>query len=187
MGTVLALPIVWFDGVKTATIERAKQEDTFPVKVTGKAEAEIRLLVENMGCINYGSHIYDKKGIPGVALGNMQHLFGWEMHCLPMDDLDKLVFTEKGVLDTDNPTFLCGEFSVDEPYDTFVEIVGGKKGFVTVNGFNLGRYFNLSTPQKTLYVPSTILNKGVNEIVIFESDGRSDAVYAEFSDVPKLS
>ena len=68
-----------------------------------------------------------------------------------------------------------------------VEIVGGKKGFVTVNGFNLGRYFNMSTPQKTLYVPSAILKKGVNEIVIFESDGTNDAVYAEFSDVPKLS
>ena len=91
------------------------------------------------------------------------------------------------MLDTDNPTFLCGEFSVDEHYDTFVEIVGGKKGFVTVNGFNLGRYFNMSTPQKTLYVPSAILKKGVNEIVIFESDGTNDAVYAEFSDVPKLS
>ena len=179
--------IVWLDGVKTATIERAKQEDTFPVRTVDKEETEIRLLVENMGRVNYGSHIYDKKGITGVALVNMQHLFGWEMHCLPMDDLDKLAFTEKSTLCTDNPTFLCGEFSVGEPCDTFVEIVGGKKGFVTVNGFNLGRYFNMSTPQKTLYVPSAILKKGVNEIVIFESDGTNDAVYAEFSDVPKLS
>ena len=42
---------------------------------------------------------------------------------------------------------------------------------MTVNGFNIGRYFNPAGPQKTLYVPAPLLREGENEIVVFESDG----------------
>lgn len=177
---------VYLDGVKTAVLERAKHEDTFPVKTLGKKSTKLQMLVENMGRINYGPFIYDRKGISGARFGYQQYLFGWEMHCLPMDDLDKLKFVKAGKFDTQNPTFLRAEFNVDKPADTFVEIVGGKKGFVTVNGFNLGRYFNTSSPQKTLYVPAPVLKAGKNEIVVFESDGIDGEIYADFLDTPKL-
>lgn len=42
------------------------------------------------------------------------------------------------------------------------------KGFIVVNGFNLGRYWPLSGPQITLYVPKEILRKKGNSIVIVE-------------------
>ena len=46
---------------------------------------------------------------------------------------------------------------------------GFTKGCIFVNGFNLGRYWNVG-PQKTLYVPAPVLKKE-NEIVVFELEG----------------
>ena len=55
----------------------------------------------------------------------------------------------------------------------------GRKGFVVINGFNIGRYWEIG-PQKTLYVPRSILNEGENEIVVFESDGLKGEPVVEF-------
>jgi beta-galactosidase len=56
---------------------------------------------------------------------------------------------------------------------------------VTVNGFNIGRYFNPAGPQKTLYVPAPLLREGENEIVVFENDGYEEAV-VELTDTAVL-
>jgi beta-galactosidase len=56
---------------------------------------------------------------------------------------------------------------------------------VVVNGFNIGRYFNLAGPQRTLYLPAPMLKTGRNEIVVFESDG-TDALEIELFDKPDL-
>ena len=52
----------------------------------------------------------------------------------------------------------------------FGKLENFKKGFVVVNGFNLGRYWEIG-PQQTLYLPASLLNVGKNEIIVFESDG----------------
>ena len=44
------------------------------------------------------------------------------------------------------------------------------KGIVIVNGFNLGRYYNVG-PTFSLYVPGSLLKKGKNQIIIFETEG----------------
>jgi beta-galactosidase len=51
---------------------------------------------------------------------------------------------------------------------------GWNKGVVWVNGHNLGKYWNIG-PQQTLYVPGCWLNKGKNELIIFEQmyDGQT--------------
>jgi beta-galactosidase GanA len=41
------------------------------------------------------------------------------------------------------------------------------KGFVYVNGHNLGRFWNIG-PQQRLYCPSGWLKKGENEIIVFD-------------------
>jgi len=41
------------------------------------------------------------------------------------------------------------------------------KGVVFINGHNLGRYWDLG-PQETLYIPSPWLQKGLNELLVFE-------------------
>ena len=63
------------------------------------------------------------------------------------------------------PVFLKGTFKADKG-ECFVDMTGFTKGYVFVNGFNLGRYWDIG-PQKALYLPGAIL-KDKNEIIIFE-------------------
>ena len=60
-----------------------------------------------------------------------------------------------------------GNFNLKKLGDTFLDMRGWNKGVVWVNGHNLGKYWNIG-PQQTLYVPGCWLNKGKNELIIFE-------------------
>lgn len=95
---------------------------------------------------------------------------------MTMDDLGELTYGEAQPSGT-VPAFLRGTLTVEgTPCDTYIKLDGFTKGFVTVNGFNIGRYFNPAGPQKTLYIPAQLLREGENEIVVFESDGYEEAV-----------
>ena len=72
-----------------------------------------------------------------------------------------------------------------DTYDTFLKLDNFKKGFVLINGFNIGRYWEIG-PQKTLYVPASLLKKGKNEIIVFESDGLKGKWEVELCDTPCL-
>ncbi|MBQ9692674.1 MAG: beta-galactosidase, partial [Clostridia bacterium] len=149
-------------------------------------KAEIDILVENMGRVNYGPKLRDRKGIESVRFGNTNH-FGWEIYPLPMNDLSGLSFAPaNGEKDIYGPVFLRGELEISgSPKDTFLRLDGFTKGFVTVNGVNIGRYYNPAGPQKTLYVPAPFLKQGKNEIIVFESDF-AVAGEIEFLDKPDL-
>ena len=126
------------------------------------------ILVENMGRVNYGAKIRDRKGIDSVIIG-IQGQFGWNTYCLPMEDeLDSLCFKKIDKMPLNKPTFVRGYFEIDgEPNDTFLRLDGWHKGFVKINGINIGRYFNDAGPQKTLFVPAPFLKSGKNEIFVF--------------------
>lgn len=162
---------VFLDGEPFAVFERSRQSETVNLK-TGDRESELCLLVENMGRINYGSYVTDKKGISGVKLWEVQ-LFDWENISLPMDNLEKLVYKD-GCEAMQTPTFYKGSFFVDKLADTFIKPTGFSKGFILVNGVNIGRYYNAAGPQKTLYIPKCYLKEGENEVIIFDSDGATD-------------
>ena len=124
-----------------------------------------------------------KKGLAGrVLLGRRIH-FNWDVYTLPMDNLDALDFSKAP---NESARFYRGKFTVDALADTFLYLDGFKKGFVVINGFNLGRYWEIG-PQKSLYVPSSVLKEGENEIIVFESDGISGEPCVEFKDYPTLS
>ena len=59
------------------------------------------------------------------------------------------------------------------------------KGFATLNGFNLGRFWEKG-PQKTLYVPASVLKEGKNEIILFDGEHSGDDFSVEFTDKPNL-
>ena len=149
-------------------------------------EACIDLLVENMGRVNYGPKLLDRKGISKVRIGRPHH-FGWDIYTLPMEnELERLEFERIEEDHLEGPVFLRGYLDIDgEPCDAFLRLDGFHKGFVKVNGFNLGRYFNDAGPQKTLYVPAPVLHSGRNEILVFESDS-ADGATVEFTDTPDL-
>ena len=67
-----------------------------------KEGAQLDILVENMGRINYGPYLKDYKGITqGVGLGN-QFLFDWTIYSLPMEDLSGLRFDSASADSTNN-------------------------------------------------------------------------------------
>ncbi|MBR2893062.1 MAG: beta-galactosidase, partial [Clostridia bacterium] len=157
--------------------------DRLETRISAKAGDILTVLCENMGRANFGSKMMRKKGIAGRCLIDGKIHFGWDVYTLPMDNLHKLTFD--GRVPEEKSVFYKGYFSVDEPCDTFLRTDSFTKGFVTVNGFNIGRYWEIG-PQKTMYVPASLLKKGENEIIIFESDGIKGNAETEFTDSPDL-
>ena len=136
------------------------------VKITASEGDILTILVENMGRANFGPKMMRKKGIAGrVLLGRRIH-YNWDVYTLPMDNLEKLTY-QNSVSEPSH--FYCGSFEIDTPLDTFLYLDSFKKGFVVINGFNLGRFLKRG-PQYTLYLPGTLL-KDENEIVILELEG----------------
>lgn len=133
-------------------------------------EMLIEILVEGMGRVNYGHEMEDdRKGIQKVRLA-MQTLFEWEIYTLPFDNLGNAKYSGA----TDNaPSILKGKFKAELGKDCFVDMKGFKKGFVTVNGYNIGRYWARG-PQRSLYLPAPLL-KQENEIIVVEQEGYKQA------------
>ena len=180
--------IVYLDGKRIGLKERSRVDDEIKIALDFGETVTLDILVENMGRVNYGTKLFDRKGIlGGVRLGQRFH-FGWEMYPLPMETLSALSFEASAAEErADAPVFLRGTLRINgTPKDTFVRFPGFTKGFCTVNGFNIGRYFNPAGPQETLYVPAPLLREGDNEIIVFESDGYLDPVI-EFTDTPVLN
>lgn len=157
-------------------------DKSLDIKFSAKAGDTLTILVENMGRANFGPKMMRKKGIAGRCLISGRVHFGWSVYTLPMDNLEKVKFD--GV-PTEPTCFVKGTFKVDTVADTFLYLDNFKKGFVLINGFNIGRYWEIG-PQKSLYVPASLLKEGENEIVIFESDGLKGERVVEFKDYPTL-
>ena len=133
-----------------------------------KEGATLDVLVENMGRINYGPEMPDRKGITKGIRFDYQYLYNWDIYTIELDNIDDIDF--KQGIEEEGPAFYSGVFEVDEPADTFLSLPGWTKGVCFINGFNLGRYWEIG-PTKTLYVPAPILRRGENKIVIFELHG----------------
>ncbi len=154
---------IFLNGNLIGLHERSRRSDEVTLSLGSGETAQLDILVENMGRINYGTYLMDRKGIiGGIRLGQRYH-FGWDMYCLTMDELGSLAWHENSKILEGQPVFLRGILNIQStPADTFVRLDGFSKGFVVVNGFNLGRYFNIAGPQKTLYLPAPVLKQGQN-------------------------
>ena len=131
---------------------------------------ELAVLVENMGRVNYGAKLRDRKGITeGIGFGN-NFIYHWQNYALPLTDISGLEFKEGVDAFDGTPVFLKAEIEIDECCDTFVKLPTFKKGIIIVNGFVLSRYWEVG-PQQSAYLPAPFLKKGKNEIVVFELEG----------------
>lgn len=160
-------------GDKTlGTLDRRLKQSSLDVELS--AGAPLDILVENMGRVNFGPNmVTDRKGLTDkVTLGG-EELTGWEIYRLPLTDLSRLRFT---AATQPGPAFHRGAFKLNSPGDTYLDMRGWGKGYVWVNGHNLGRYWRVG-PQQSLFVPATWLKRGVNEIVVLDLEaGRSRSV-----------
>lgn len=173
--------------VKKAQDANAAAPDDEPKQqnepITFPQGATIDILMENMGRVNFGPMMESqRKGIAGCVQINGHMHYNWTMYPLELDNIDKLDFS-KGY-DEGLPAFYRFELDVDEPGDTFLELAGWGKGCVFLNGFNLGRYWEIG-PQKRLYIPAPLLKKGLNEIIVFETEGKSSGMI-ELKDEPDI-
>ena len=172
------------DGELKGIKERDRRDDEVTVKLGVGESAHIDILVENMGRINYGYELgyEDKKGIFALRCGTW--VSGFTMYSLPMEDFTAVKWGEISG-GAKCPALLRGKLSITgEVCDTFVRLDNFEKGFVVVNGHNIGRYFNTAGPQRTLYIPAPYLKSGDNEIIVFESDGVRGEPVIEFVDRP---
>lgn len=128
------------------------------------------ILVENMGRVNFGPRMdLQRKGIDHCVQINGHMHNHWQQYTLPLDNIHKVDFS--GEYKAGTPAFYRFSLEVDEVGDTFLDFEGWGKGCVFVNGFNIGRFWEIG-PQKRLYIPGPLLKAGENEIIIFETDGK---------------
>ena len=187
LGRVHDRATIYLNGKYMGLWERTRRRDEIRLTLGMGETARLDILVENLGRVNYGTKLFDRKGLlEGVRLGQQFH-FGWDMYCLTMEDLSGLSWRKEGGSDrTGQPLFLKGCLKIEEtPADTFLWIPEADKGFCVVNGFNIGRFWNTAGPQKTLYVPAPLLKTGDNEIILFCSDsiGTPQIISQDFPDL----
>ena len=176
---------VYFDGKQKAFIDRTKYtvpnkfslknlilkkspEDNSVMMKALDGDRKIGVLVDTMGRVNYGARMLDRKGISDIYIGNQRQM-GFDVWTLPLDNLENLKYSDK--YDKNEPVFLKGTFKTDSKADCFVHLDGFEKGYVFVNGFNLGRFWAVG-PQKSLYLPGALL-KEENEIIVLSLNGFS--------------
>jgi len=175
--------VILVDGKYAGVIDRWMEEPELKIEIKPEG-SRIDILVENMGRVNYGPHLYDPKGITyGVRL-DYQYLSDWTVHPLPLDNLDAIDWSAAEDTERQAPAFYRATFDIYEVADTFMTFAGWEKGQAYINGFNLGRYWELG-PQRTLYVPAPILKEGENELILFEV-GTVEKPEVEFLAEPDL-
>ncbi|WP_115790431.1 glycoside hydrolase family 35 protein [Arthrobacter silvisoli] len=149
---------VWVDGVLAGILDDVTGAEGLTLTGTG-VPAKLDILVENLGRINYGPLTGQGKGILGGVLVNQRYTFHWSQ--VPV----ALAEWSEAELDR-----LPGaDFTTAEPADTYLALPDSGKGFLWINGFLLGRYWEAG-PQRTLYVPAPLVRAGSNTVKVLELD-----------------
>ena len=106
--------MIYVDGKLAGIQERTgRRSDSVYLELEPGQTAVLRILVENMGRINYGAKLLDRKGIlRGVKLG-CQYQFGWKHYSLPCDCPPQHGYEPVGD-GADAPLFLKGSFTVQQ-------------------------------------------------------------------------
>ncbi len=147
---------VWVDGDFAGVLDDVTGAEG--LVVTGRGvPAKLEILVENLGRINYGPLTGHGKGILGGVLINQRYTFHWTQIPVALAD-----WKEEDLED------LAGtHFDVGQPADTYIALPDSGKGFVWLNGFLLGRYWERG-PQGALYAPAPLVKAGRNTIKVLE-------------------
>jgi beta-galactosidase len=159
---------VYINNEFVGQLDRRLKQDSIVVH-TDAPNAVLDILVENNGRINYGPYLIDnRQGITEKVTLNETELTGWKMYKLPFKNLAafKGDIANKGPYDL-KPNLMFGNFTLNKTGDTYLDMHDFGKGFVFVNGHNLGKYWDIG-PQQTLYLPGCWLKKGQNTIVVFD-------------------
>ncbi|WP_258067140.1 glycoside hydrolase family 35 protein [Arthrobacter sp. GMC3] len=177
---------VWIDGDYSGVLHDGNGHDGLKVAGTGDM-ATLEILVENQGRINYGPLFGQGKGILDGVLINQRYVFHWEQRAvnleLPLEQLLTVGLATESASITGGPGFFYGDLVIGEPADTYLAFPGFGKGIVWLNGFLLGRYWEVG-PQISLYVPAPLLVAGSNTVTVLELDHGGS--HAQLLEAPAL-
>lgn len=156
---------VYLNGKRIAVLDRRLRQDSVLLEGVGK-KAVLDILVENNGRINFGKYLTDnRQGLTGAVTLDGQKITGWQMYRLPFETLAGISFQTKKP--QSGAALYRGIFELQKTADTYLDMRGFGKGFVFLNGHNLGKYWQIG-PQQTIYVPAVWLHQGKNEVVVFD-------------------
>ncbi|WP_187264340.1 beta-galactosidase [Pontibacter beigongshangensis] len=162
---------VFVNGQQIGKLDRRRGDNTVELPPL-TTDAQLDILVEATGRVNYGKAIIDRKGITEkVELTDGKtstEIKNWLVYNFPVDyEFQKKAKFKKGT--ATGPGWYKGTFKLTKTGDTFLDVSSWGKGMVWVNGHNLGRFWKIG-PQQTLYIPGVWLKKGKNEIIILDVD-----------------
>jgi beta-galactosidase len=165
---------IFVDGEKTPsdTIDRRTMPVVYSWLGEGTGSTQLDILVENMGRINYSHELqHDRKGIVSWKAPAANPKMTWSTYSLPLTGATNPARFRYAAEPCTGPCFYRASFTVTDPADTFLDTTALGKGEVWVNGHALGRFWSVG-PQKTLYLPGPWLKRGVNDIIVFDLNGK---------------
>ena len=157
---------IYANGKLIGALDRRLEQNKLPIELAA-ATTQLDILVENSGRVNYSIELRgESKGITKEVRLNGKALTGWQIYNLPMNDPAKLDFKTDACT---GPCFARGSFNLTKTGDSYLDTSKLGKGFVWINGHELGRFWQVG-PQRALFVPASWLNAGSNEVIIFDLD-----------------
>ncbi|MEU3612056.1 glycoside hydrolase family 35 protein [Streptomyces sp. NPDC006872] len=174
--------LVFVDGALLGVADPGAPQ--LPLHGTG-AVVRLEVLVENLGRVNYGPGIGGHKGLLGPVLVDRRIVHGWDSTPVALQEWSTAELSEavRGGPATTDAGFAVATVQVDSPADTFLALPGSSRGLVWVNGFLLGRYWEIG-PQVTLYCPAPLLRAGENTVTVLELERLGGIL--ELRDRPEL-
>ena len=142
----------------------------------GHRTVRVEILVENLGRINFGPRLGERKGILGGIWQLIRFLNHWEADAWPLEEMAEELTAlagsapalDAGAADEEAlPVLVQASFEANEQVDAFLDVSGAGHGVAYVNGFCVGRYWNVG-PQQSLYVPAPVIREGRNEVLLLD-------------------
>ena len=148
------------------TLDRRLGQDSLSVAIP--AGAQLDVLVENSGRVNFGPTLRDASAGVAAFVLNGATLQGWQSFSLPLSAPGALRYSTAPCA---GACLYRGSVTLAQPDDSFLDTTGVAKGFIWVNGHPLGRVWNIG-PQRTLFLPGAWLRTGANDIIVLDLEGR---------------
>lgn len=170
---------VFVDGQQVGVMDRRYNRYSVTIPTRTK-EAQLDILIEVMGHINFGQEMHDRKGLHKpvelVAGDTATPLTGWKVYNLDLGE-KMLAGLKWKPAKAGGATFWRGTFNLEKTGDTFLDVSSWGKGVLWVNGHCMGRFWNIG-PTQTMYVPGPWLNVGKNEVIVLDMLGPQEAKLA---------
>ncbi|WP_316753195.1 beta-galactosidase [Pedobacter gandavensis] len=166
--------LVYLDGKLLGSLDRRKAK--FGIAIPARTKpAQLSVLVEATGRVNYAEAMHDRKGIHGNVYlidedNNKTEVRNWKNYSLRMGDVTIPVKYQPYASQKAQAGFYKGKFTADQLLNTYLDLSKWNKGLVWVNGKCLSRFWNIG-PTQTMLVPGSWLKKGENEVVVFDLYG----------------